>query len=147
MNTIGVELHGATPSGLAELVAGLIEQNLAREPERVAHLRPSTVVLVAPDAGVAVTVRLARGGVLVSDGVAPGAHLRITAPSERLLALAAAPLRGGLPDPLRRAGRSALADVATGRVRVRGLVWHPRRLAHFTSLLSVSAPAKERPRP
>ena len=104
MSVARVELEGSEPSGLAELVAGLLEQHLAREPERAAHLRPSVVVLEAPDADVAVTVRLSPGSVSVSDGVAPEAHLRVVAPSDRLLALAAAPLRAGLPDPLHRDG-------------------------------------------
>lgn len=143
-----VELDGDDPSGLAELLAGLLEQNLAREPARAAHLRPSLVVLAAPDAGVAATVRLAPGSVRVADGVAPDAHLRVVANADRLLALAAAPLRAGLPDLMHRKGRAAIADVVTGRVRVHGLVRHPVRLARFTSLLSVHEPShRATPRP
>ena len=132
-----VTLEGDDPSGLAELVAGLLSQQLAREPSRTTLLEPSVVVLSMPDAGVAVTVRLEPGSVRVADGVAPDAHLRVVAPADRVLALAAAPLRGGLPDPLRREGRAALADVLRGRVRVHGMVRHPRRLARFISLFSV----------
>lgn len=137
MSGVRVQLDGEDLSGLAELVAGLLEQNLAREPARATHLRPSVVALGAPDAGVAVTVRLAPGSVRVSDGVAADAHLRVIADADRLLALAAAPLRAGLLDPFHPDGRAALADVVTGRVRVHGLVRHPVRLARFTSLLSV----------
>jgi len=140
-----VALEGPEPSGLAELLAGLLEQHLALEPERAAHLRPSVVVLEAPDAGVAVTVRLSPGAISVSDGVAAEAHLRVVAPADRLLALAGAPLRAGLPDPLHRDGRAVLADVVTGRVRVHGMLRHPRRLARFTSLLSVHEPIRDRP--
>ena len=111
MSVARVELEGSEPSGLAELLAGLLEQHLAREPERAAHLRPSVVVLEAPDADVAVTVRLSPGAVSVSDGVAAEAHLHVVAPADRLLALAGAPLRAGLPDPLHRDGRAVLADV------------------------------------
>jgi len=139
---VQVQLDGDDPSGLAELVAGLIEQNLARDPARASHLRGSSIVVLdASDAEVAVTVRLAPGSVRVADGVAPGAHVRVVADAERLLALAAAPLRAGLPDPLRRDGRAVLADITAGRVRVHGLVRHPVRLARFTSLLSVHEPS------
>jgi hypothetical protein len=68
----------------------------------------------------------------------------VVAPADRVLALAAAPLRAGLPDPLRRDGRAALADVLRGRVRVHGMLRHPRRLARFTSLLSVHEPEPPR---
>ena len=135
-----VSLEGEDPSGLAELVAGLLSQHLAREPARATLLERSVVVLSMPDAGVAVTVRLAPGRVQVADGVAPDAHLRVVAAADRVLALAAAPLRAGLPDPLRREGRAALADVLRGRVRVHGMLRHPRRLARFTALLSVNEP-------
>ena len=139
-----VTLGGDDPSGLAELVAGLLSQHLVREPSRATLLEPSVVVLSMPDADVAVTVRLEPGRVRVADGAAPDAHLRVVAPAHRVLALAAAPLRGGLPDPLRREGRAVLADVLRGRVRVHGMLRHPRRLARFTALLSVHEP--ERPR-
>lgn len=132
-----VELVGSSPSGLSEMLAGLLDQQLGRDPGRAAHLARSVIVLEVPDAGVATTVRLAPHRVRVADGVAPDAHLRVRADAERLLALAAVPLRFGLPDPAHPAGRAALADVATGRVRVRGLMRHPRRMARFMSLLSV----------
>jgi len=139
-----VTLEGDDPSGLAELVAGLLSQQLAREPSRGTLLEPSVVVLSMPDADVAVTVRLEPGRVRVADGVAPDAHLRVIGPADRVLALAAAPLRAGIPDPLRRDGRDAIADVLRGRVRVHGMLRHPRRLARFIELLSVHEP--ERPR-
>jgi len=147
VNGVRVELEGSEPSGLAELVAGLLEQNLAREPARAGHLRDAVVVLEVPDAEVAVSVRLASGSVRVADGIAAGAHLHIVAEADRLLSLAAAPLRLGLPDVFRPDGRAVLADVVTGRVRVRGLLAHPRRLAGFTSLLSVHEEPRERSRP
>ena len=132
-----VELHGDEPSGLAEMVAALVEQNLARDPSRLASLRPSVVVLEATDAGVAATVRIDERGVRVSDGAAGDAHLRIAADADRLLGLTAAPLRAGFPDLLHPLGRAVLADVATRRVRIRGLLRQPRRLMRFTRLLSV----------
>jgi hypothetical protein len=142
VNPASVTLEDPHPSGLAELIAGLLEQQLAREPARAALLRPSTVVLAVPDAAVSVTVRTTPGEVRVSDGAAADAHLRIVASADRVLALAAAPLRAGMPDPLHRLGRAVWADVLTGRVRVHGLLRHPRRLARFTSLLSVSEPTR-----
>ncbi|MGH2629387.1 MAG: hypothetical protein ACRDHI_02345 [Actinomycetota bacterium] len=137
MTAARVELVGSSPSGLSEVVAGLFEQQLRRDPGRAARLVRSVVVLEVPDAGVATTVRLAPGLVRIVDGAAPDAPLRVRADSGVLLALANVPLRHGLPDPSRPAGRAAIADVVTGRVRVRGLARHPRMLAGFLWLLSV----------
>jgi hypothetical protein len=145
---VTVTIEGSDPSGLSQMIAGLLEQHLARDPAREALVaRPTLVQLSVPDAEVVTTVRLSPDGVHVADGPARDAHLRIVAPSDRLLALAAAPLRAGFPDPAHADGRAAIADLITGRVRVRGLVRHPRRLAAFTSLLSVHERSDRRSRP
>ena len=126
------------PSGFASMVGGLIDQNLERDPTRRRLLRPSSATLTAPDAGVAVTVVTSAGGVEVRDGEDAAAHIAITADSDRLLGLTTAPLRCGLPDPFDARGRMVLRDVLSGRIRIRGMLMHPRRLARLSSLLSVA---------
>lgn len=133
-----VVLADAEPSGLARMLAGLIESNLARDPERGRLLRPTTVVIDAADAGVAVTVRLSPGRVAIANGAAGRADIRIRAAAHDLLALANAPLRLGLPDPLRPRGRAMLRDVLAGRVRISGMLAHSAALARFARLLSVA---------
>ena len=133
-----VVYRGEEPSGLASMVGGLIDQNLERDPSRLRLLRPSSATITVPDAGVAITVRTRPGEVKIRDGVDPGAQLAITADSERLLSLTSAPLRFGLPDVFDARGRAVLRDVVSGRVRIRGMVAHPRRLARLSSLLSVA---------
>lgn len=60
----------------------------------------------------------------------------VAASAERLLQLAAAPLRFGVPDPLTREGRAILADILAGRVRVRGLLRRLPAVRRLTMLLS-----------
>jgi hypothetical protein len=126
------------PSGLAAMVGGLIDQNLERDPTRRRLLRHSSTTITVPDAGVAITVRTRPGGVEVRDGADPQAHVVITADAERLLELTSAPLRFGLPDLFDPRGRAVVRDVLSGRVRIRGLLTHPRQLARLSSLLSVA---------
>jgi hypothetical protein len=133
-----IAVVGREPSGLASMVADLIEQNLARDPTRRALLRKSVAVLEAPDADVTVFLRIERDGVRVGDGDVPDAHLRIRSDSGRLLDLTTAPLRGGLPDPLRPEGRAIVGGLLRRRIRIRGLLRHPVRLARLTKLLSVA---------
>jgi len=132
-----VDYAGREPSGLGSMLGGLIEQNLERDPSRRRLLRPSVVSVTAPDAAVSVTVRLEPGRVEVADGATGSAHLRVIADSSKLLELTAAPLRFGLPDAFSRDGRRLLRDVLRRRVRITGMVAHPRRLARFATLLSV----------
>jgi hypothetical protein len=135
---VTVTVVGSEPSGLAQMVADLIEQNVRRDPARRALLRPAVAVLDAPDADVTVFLRIGREDVRIGDGDVPDAHLRIRASSERLLDLTTAPLRFGLPDLLSPEGRSIVADILRRRIGIRGLVRHPMRLARLTQLLSVA---------
>ena len=126
------------PNGLASVVGDLIEQNLAMDPERLRLLRPAVATIAAPDAEVSITIVFTYGQVRIADGWAARAHVGITADSHRLLALISAPQRFGLPDAFDPRGRAVLLDVLTRRVRIRGLIAHPRRLARLSSLLSVT---------
>lgn len=129
---------GSSPSGLASLVGDLLEQNLGRDPDRRRLLRRCVAVLEAPDADVAVFLRIDRDGVRVGDGDVPDAHLRVRTDAERLLRLTTVPLRFGLPDVGRPEGRAILGDLVARRLVVDGLVRHPVRLARLASLLSVA---------
>ena len=53
-----IRVVGGEPSGLASMVADLIEQNLARDPTRSALLRRSVSVLDAHDVAVMVFLRI-----------------------------------------------------------------------------------------
>jgi hypothetical protein len=127
----------AEPSGLAEMLGGLIDQNLAAHPTRRRLLHPSVVAIEADDAGVGVTLRIDRDRVVVAEGADPAGAIGIHADSGRLLALVAAPLRLGIPDPFSRAGRSLLSSVVRRQVRIRGLARHPIQLIRLTKLLNV----------
>jgi hypothetical protein len=132
-----VVLSEAEPSGLARMLAGLLETNLARRPDLTALLRPAVVEVDAADAGVVVTVRLESGRVRVSNGPATARpDLRIRASGHDLLALSAVPLRLGFPDPLRREGRAVLHQITSRQVRVWGMIRHPVTLSRFARLLS-----------
>lgn len=136
---VHVALADPEPNGLAAMLAGLIGSNLDRNPRRAVLLRGSTVELEAVDAGVAATIRLRPGRVEVANGPAvPPRGLRISAVSHDLLALAAAPLRLGFPDPLQAEGRVVLGRVVRRHVRISGLLRHPVVLSRFARLLSVS---------
>jgi hypothetical protein len=137
---VTVMLAGPQPGGFASLVADLLEQNLMRDPGRRKLLQPSVVVLEAPDADVVVHLRIGADAVRVGDGDVPDAHLRVAAEADRLIGLTRVPLRFGLPDAVKPEGRAVLGDLLGRRLRIRGLIRHPVRLARLTRLLSVADP-------
>jgi len=123
------------PAGITALIDGLVRQNLSRDPTR--RLRPRDVVTIeAADAGVAVSIRSSEGKILVTDGRDPSARVVVSASSTKLLELAGAPLRFGLPDALSRDGRALIRDLLTRRIRVRGLIGHLGTVRRLTMLLS-----------
>jgi hypothetical protein len=134
---VTVSYRDPEPNGLASLVGGLIEGNLAAHPMRTALLRPAVIDLAGRDAGVAICLRFGDGHVEVGNDASGDAHLAVEADAAALLDLARAPLRFGFPDALHTDGRAVLAALARGDLRVRGLLRHPLRLARFSKLLSV----------
>ena len=133
------------PSGLASMLGGLIVQNLEADPSRAGLLTPSVAAIAVSDAGVSVTLRIWPQLIEVVDGLDPSATVTVTTDSNRLLSLASAPLRFGLPDILSPGGRAVLSDLLLRRIRIRGLLIHLRQVARLTMLLSVHAAAQSGP--
>ncbi|TMK35507.1 MAG: hypothetical protein E6G58_09020 [Actinobacteria bacterium] len=125
----------AEPSGITALIDGLVRQNLRRDPTR-RLLRADVVTIEAVDADVSVSILPSDGGIAVVDGRDPGARVVVSASSTKLLELAGAPLRFGLPDVFSRAGRAVIGDLLARRIRVRGLVRHLGTVRRLTVLLS-----------
>jgi hypothetical protein len=137
MTGVRVTFVDDEPNGLATLVGGLIEANLAQHPSRGDLLRSAVVCLTATDAEVGVTITLEPGAVTIENGVNGRADLHVTTDSRSLLGLSATPLRAGVPDPFHREGRAAVRSVFAGRTQVKGLVRHPITLVRLNRLLSV----------
>jgi hypothetical protein len=133
-----VEYLDAEPSGLAAMIGGLIEGNLAAHPDRVALLKPAVVGIVATDAGVAITVRLSRSRITVADGLLGRPQLVVEADSETLTELTSSPLRLGFPDAMTPEGREVTGKLLRRDLRVRGLVRHPAIVSRLNRLLSVA---------
>lgn len=132
-----VSYRDGEPNGLAAMVGGLIEGNLAADPSRARLLRPAVIDLAGRDAEVAICLRFAEGAVEVGNDPSGDAHIAVEADAAALLDLARAPLRFGFPDAFHPEGRAVLAALVRGDLRVRGLLLHPIRLARFSKLLSV----------
>lgn len=139
MNAPRVTYVDDEPNGLAVMVGGLIEANLAQHPRRAGLLRRAVVDLVALDADVAVSLGIDRHEVRVANGTADGrARVRVSADSLSLVELAGAPLRLGLPDVFHPEGRHIARKVLDRQMRIEGLLRHPLTVSRVTRLLSVA---------
>ncbi len=126
------------PNGLAAMLGGLIEANLAAHPDREALLaKPATYSITASDAGTSVSIRLAPGTVTVRNGVVGRPDVAIETASDDLIGLSSVPLRFGLPDVTTKEGREVNRKLLHRELRVKGLLAHPGKLAKLNRLLSV----------
>src|SRR6266536_406769 len=108
------------------MLGGLIEANLAAHPERRPLLQKRAIfAVVAPDAHVAVSIRLYRGTVTVRNGVVGRPDITIRATSDDLVGLSAVPLKFGLPDLGTKEGRAVNRKLLKGQIKVKGLLRHP----------------------
>ncbi|HYG70869.1 MAG TPA: hypothetical protein VEC15_01100 [Actinomycetota bacterium] len=130
----------AEPNGLADLLGRLLEGNLAADPTRAKLLVGTTVAIRAVDADVAVVLELSPRAIVIrrEAAIAPKCDLAIEATSADLLAMTAAPLALGLPDPRTPSGREILVKIARGQIRIRGLIRSPVLTTRVARLLSVA---------
>jgi hypothetical protein len=136
--TATVDYVDEEPNGLAQMLGGLIEANLAQHPDREALLKPAVVGITAPDAGVSITIQIAPGRVGVANGLQGKPHLLVQGDSETLIELSSVPLRFGLPDNMSKEGRAVTGSLLKGRIKVRGMTRHVAKLARLNKLLSVN---------
>jgi hypothetical protein len=127
------------PSGLALMLGGLIEANLASHPEREMLLaKPATYSIRATDVGIDVSIRLTPGRVAVRNGVVGKPDIVVETDSETLIGLSSVPLKFGLPDAMTKEGREVNRKLLKGQIKVKGLFLHPGKLARLNKLLSVT---------
>ena len=132
-----VEFADAQPNGLAEMIGGLLEANLAAHPERAELLTPAVVGVLAQDAHVSITLEITPEKVVVRNGLAPKTDVTVRTDSETLTELTTMPLRMGFPDNLKADGRAISRKLLSGDLAVRGLVRHPMVVSRLNRLLAI----------
>ena len=136
--TVTVEYPDAEPNGLAAMLGGILEGNLAAHPERERLLSAvSTYAIRAPDVDVAVSIRLAPGKITVRNGIVGTPDVLVQGDSDTLVGLSSVPLKFGLPDIGTKEGREINKKLLKRQLRVKGLLLHPRKLATLNKLLTV----------
>lgn len=110
-------------SGLASMIADLVEGNLISDPGRSKLLSGERrrVSIIARDLDVEVSLTLGEGVVLVSETSAEPPHMKIYAESATLLDLPNAKLLGGLPSLFDPTGRAVTKKLLTGSLKVKGM--------------------------
>lgn len=139
---------GAEDNGFASMLADLVRQNLQAKPHKERDFRAlsGSIAIVAEDADVALTMRFARGALMIHDGIVGIPDVTIRGASDTIMALSNTPLvtRLGLPfpDPRDKEGvavsRSVMDAMKAGRFHIYGLAFHVSMLLHLTRVMSVN---------
>jgi hypothetical protein len=136
--TVTVEYPDPEPNGLASMLGGLLEANVAAHPGRERLLSSvATYGIRAADIEVEVSIRLAPGKITVRNGIVGKPQIMVETDAETLVGLSSVPLRFGLPDVATKEGREVNRKLLRRQLKVRGLLLHPGKLARLNKLLSV----------
>lgn len=137
---------GAEENALAEEVAALIADNLARSPKKQADFRAlrASVLMVAQDLAESFTLRFDHGRLTIHDGNVGIPWVTFCGDAEALRKLADFPLtryfRLPLAGPLTTSGRETwfhlISLFARGDLKVYGLMAHPRTVFHLLRVLT-----------
>jgi len=140
---------GAHDNGLANMLAGLLRQNMQAKPRKRADFAAldGTVAIVAEDADVALTLRFERGERLtIYDGIDGIPDVTIRGASDVIIALSNMPLATplGLPIPNPRdresvgAVRTVLSAMGRRKLHLFGAAFHLPLVLKLGRLMSVN---------
>ena len=132
-----VELGHLEPGGIAPSLFAMAERGAALRPETARALRGTVEIRFTQEFA---AVRLVFSGTLVviedvqRGGRSLAADLVIRGSLPDIVGLVSVPLIGGVPRPTGARGRAALANVASGRVKVEGSRALARRLLQLLQI-------------
>lgn len=134
-----VRVIGPEPAGLAEMLAAIVRGNVQRHSERLDFLEgpPGVVRITAVDAEVTVSLEFRDGELRIYSGsITAPPDVSVEADSETLVGFSAIPQLGPVPNPFTSEGRTALAKVARGQIKVRGAARGRKLLDRMRGLLT-----------
>ena len=136
--TVRVEFPDPEPNGLAAMLGGIIQGNLAAHPERGALLsKRATFAISATDVGTAASIRLLPGVVTVRNGIIGRPNIMVEADSDTLVGMSNAPMKFGMPDVRAKEGREVIRKLLKRQLKLKGLLAHPAMIGRLNKLLAV----------
>lgn len=134
--------NGAEGNGIADVIAMLLTQNFESFPERVRLARMLTrpLSITSSDIDSTCTISCGPRAVTVFNGVVGEPTVAVTATVDQILDLSQLKMKafGLLPVGFfTKRGLGILSAIATGNLRVQGLITHPITALRVIALLSV----------
>jgi hypothetical protein len=130
----------AQDNGLAQMLADLMEQNLAQNSKKLSSFNRlnSAVAISVSDADVDLTMSFQNGHCVIFDGIVGKPALHIRAGAQSIMEMSQMSVRGVWPNLFNPIGREVTKKMFKGTTKVEGLLRHPLSLLRLTSILSVN---------
>jgi hypothetical protein len=133
---------GPDANGIAGVVATLLSQNFETSPNRIklAHKLTRPITISGSDIDSTCTINCGSRAVTISNDVVGKPSVTVTATVEQILDLSQLKMKafGLLPVGFfSKRGLHVLGAIASGNLRVRGLITHPITALRVIALLSV----------
>ena len=129
---------GAEDNPLAAWACGRIRHNVRVSPAARSDFDAmrAAIALVAPDRQLQATLRFDHGYLTAHDGMVGIPDVTLCADDGDLRALADLPFWRGVPDLRAQSWREAMRELASGEVKIYGLVLRPRLVLRLLRILA-----------
>jgi hypothetical protein len=118
-----------------ELIAGNVEKSEAKQ--TIYKNMKGVVAIDLPDIEAAVTLIFEQGSMTIEPGITKNPAIIIRTSSDLVTDLNVLNIRWGLPYYFDEAGKRVLGLLFSGKIKIKGLLFHPILLTRLTIIMSV----------
>lgn len=132
-------LKGAEEIGLAVMLQDLIVQNIEQNSHKQTDFKKLSISigLEVSDVEIKLTLEFADNTLTIRPGIKNLSGLNITADSSTIMNLSNQKIKWGLPYYFDETGKEILAAMKSGRLKVKGMIFHLPSLIRFSRVMSV----------
>ena len=137
--TENLVVNNAADVPFSFILADLLKTNLEQKPNKLKtfnNLR-SAIGIEVTDVGKSVSLVFTGDKVTIEEGIKEGAPVVVTAESEIIMSLNFINIKWGLPYYFDEAGRNVIKLLASGQLKIKGMLFHPFTLTRLTKVMSV----------
>ena len=131
--------EGAEEMGLAVMLQDLIVQNVEQNPHKLTDFKKLNIAigLEVSDVEIILTLEFKDNTLTIQPGIKNLPALNITADSGTIMNLSNQKIKWGLPYYFDETGKEILAAMKSGRLKVKGMIFHLPSLIRFSRVMSV----------
>ena len=132
-------VNNATDVPFSFILADLIKTNLEQKPHKrkpFSNLRGAVGIEVT-DVGKSVSLVFTGDKVTMEEGFEEKPSVVVAADSETIMSLNFVNIKWGLPYYFDAAGRNVIKKLASGQLKIKGMLMHPVTLTRLTKVMSV----------